>query len=643
MRSICLAISLILLPWTVDAQQYSTGSRRAVKLFEEAVVMARQMDRQGAEEALLKAIRADHEFLEAYQLLAQVCYEDGRMEEAIAHYSRTLEIDPEWNPEAYRLLAGMEYLTGNYRGGLELLERYFSYPPARLKNILGGEVLREKCRFALSALDHPVPFNPENLGDSVNSNLNEYWPCLSVDESTLMFTVMLPLEGKPDGGSAGYQEDFYVSHRANGAWSGRENAGSPLNTSDNEGAHSLTADGRYLFFTACNRRDGRGRCDIYMSERGEGNWTRPINLDPPVNTGYSEKHPTISADGRVLLFTSNRPGGMGNYDIWRSEWTGSGWSAPVNLGDSVNTAGEEHSPFLHPDGQTLYFSSTGWPGMGRGDLFCSRLGPDGSWSAPVNLGFPINTHNDEIGLSVNARGNRAYFASDRVTGKDTDIYTFELPEEVRPVLVSYLTGRVHDSRNMKGLSAVIQLIDLESEKVVVETASAAPGGEYLITLPTNRDYALNVSARGYLFSSEHFSFTGEHDRTEPFRRDIPLDRITTGTSVVLHNVFFDTDSDRLMPASVAELNKVVRFLEENPVLEVEIGGHTDNTGTEEHNQELSGKRAGAVVSFLTGKGIDADRLHAKGYGERKPLTGNETEKGRARNRRTELKIIHMRK
>jgi tetratricopeptide (TPR) repeat protein len=294
-KSIFLAISLILLPWTVDAQQYGTGSRKAMKLYEKAVVLVRQMDRQGAEEALLKAIRADHEFLEAFQLLAQVCYEEGRMEEAIAHYSRTLEIDPEWNPEAYRLLAGMEYLTGDYQRGLELLNRYFSYPPARLKNIQGGEVLREKCRFALAALEHPVPFSPENLGDSVNSDLSEYWPCLSVDESTLMFTVMLPLKGEPDGGPASYQEDFFLSHRSNGAWSGRENAGRPLNTMDNEGAHSLTADGRYLFFTACNRREGRGRCDIYMSERGEGNWTPPVNLDPPVNTASGDRNGPVQA------------------------------------------------------------------------------------------------------------------------------------------------------------------------------------------------------------------------------------------------------------------------------------------------------------------------------------------------------------
>jgi outer membrane protein OmpA-like peptidoglycan-associated protein len=261
----------------------------------------------------------------------------------------------------------------------------------------------------------------------------------------------------------------------------------------------------------------------------------------------------------------------------------------------------------------------------------------------VNLGYPINTYNDEIGLSINARGNRAYFASDRGSGKDTDIFTFELPAKVRPVLVSYLTGRVHDSRNMKGLNAVIQLIDLETEKVVVETASDAPGGNYLVTLPTNRDYALNVSASGYLFSSEHFSFTGEHDLTTPYRRDIPLDRITEGTRVVLHNIFFDTDSDRLLPASVAELNRVVIFLEENPALEVEIGGHTDDTGSEQHNEELSGKRAGAVVTYLTGRGIDPGRLHATGYGEREPLAGNDTEEGRARNRRTELKITRVEK
>lgn len=280
--------------------------------------------------------------------------------------------------------------------------------------------------------------------------------------------------------------------------------------------------------------------------------------------------------------------------------------------------------------------------MGQGDLFLTRRSGEDEWSKPVNLGYPINTFNDEIGLSVNARGNRAYFASDRVGKSNTDIFTFELPLDLRPVLVSYLSGRVYDSRNMKGVSALIQLIDLETEEVVVESPSFPTEGDYMVTLPTDRDYALNVAADGYLFFSDHFSFRGEHSHKDPFRRDIALERMEVGSSVVLNNIFFESDSHLLLPGSMAELNRVLIFMEENPDLSVEIAGHTDNTGSEQHNQDLSGKRAEAVVEYLFSNGIDAGRLISVGYGDRKPVETNDSEEGRAMNRRTELTIIKIR-
>jgi flagellar motor protein MotB len=277
--------------------------------------------------------------------------------------------------------------------------------------------------------------------------------------------------------------------------------------------------------------------------------------------------------------------------------------------------------------------------MGQGDLFHSDLGPDTAQLPPRNLGYPINTFNDEIGLSINARGNRAYFASDREGAGDTDLYSFELPQEFRPVPVSYLTGRVYDSGTMRGIQALIQLIDLHTEEVVMELESHPGEGAYLISLPTDRDYAFNVSAEGYLFHSGHFSFTGFYGLQDPMRRDIALDRIVAGSSVVLHNVFYETDSHLLQEESLAELNKVLDFLEANPNIQVEISGFTDDTGSPEHNQLLSEQRARSVVEYLVGKGIEPGRLLSKGYGESNPLADNDTEEGRSRNRRTELKIL----
>ena len=572
----------------VAGQTYSTTSRKAIKRFEEARTLFQSREDGRAEELLRQAIRADDRFVEAYQMLAQINYDRGRLEEAITYFSRSLEIDPVGNPEGYRLLAGLVIQTGDYERSGTLLEEYFEFPAEQTPNREAAQILQEKLEFALRALQNPVPFIPENLGDSVNSPYNEYWPCLSVDEQLLMFTVMLPVDPQGEMVPRNLQEDFFISRAGPSGWTHRQNAGSPLNTGDNEGAHTMTADGRLLFFTACNRRDGKGQCDIYFSRLLEGKWSRPKNLGSPVNSRYSEKHPTISADGRSLYFSSDRPGGKGSYDLWHSRWEGNGWSTPENLG------------------------------------------------------YPINTHSDEIGLSVSASGDRAYFASDRGSGGDTDLFTFTLPEQSRPVPVSYVNGRIYDSRTMKGVESVIQLIDLESGEAVMEVPSNAGEGDYLVALPTDRNYALNVSSPGYLFHSEHFSFTGIHDRMDPFRRDVAMERIRVGSRVILKNIFFDTDSYRLKSESMAELAEIHTFLTNNPGVHVEISGYTDSTGNAAHNQQLSEERARAVVNHLTGLGIEESRMTSAGYGDRQPLSDNRTEEGRAMNRRTELKIVGVR-
>lgn len=625
----------------LQAQYYSSGSKKAIKRFTQARKCFELGDLNGAEEALKKTVKADERFLEAYQMLAQICLDQDRLEEAICWYSPTLEIDPEGNPEGYRLLAGLVLRTGDYKRTLDLIEKYLNFPQRDVKRRSEGELLRKKCLFALEAIEHPVPFEPENLGPSVNSEHSEYWPSLSVDEKMLMFTVMLPLSDPSGSGRTRLHEDFFYSTREAGTWTDRINAGAPLNTLDNEGAQSITADGAILWFTACNRRSGQGMCDLYYSTWQDGQWSVPVNPGSPINSPYSEKHPAVSADGRRIFFTSNRPGGSGSYDIWMSEKTGEGWGRPVNLGDSLNSSGLEQSPFIHPDQQTLYFSSDGWPGMGQGDLYLSRYREGQGWSEPENLGYPINTHNDEIGLSVNALGNRAYFASDRGEGSDTDLFSFEMPDAARPVPVSYMSGRVFDSRNLKGLKAVMQLIDLDTGETVMELESHAGEGDYLISLPTDRDYALNVSAQGYLFYSEHFAFRGLHSLSEPQLRDVPLDRVDVGSVVVLHNVFYATGSWELKPESRAELDKVRVFLSENPGIKVEIGGHTDNVGSPEDNLLLSEQRAQSVVNYLKELGVEEESINATGYGESQPVDTNESEEARARNRRTELKITRL--
>jgi outer membrane protein OmpA-like peptidoglycan-associated protein len=623
-------------------QEYSTSSKRAEKNYEKAAEYFRLKDDATAEEYLQKALKADENFIEAWFMMAQIYLDKGRGEEAVDYFLRGLEVNPDAYPEGYLKVAGVEYAIGKYT---EALKHFRTWNDARgTDQVLpeNARRLEKNLEFAAAAVQHPVPFDPRSLGEAVNSDLFEYWPSLSVDENTLFMTVLGPQNPEYPPSRLQLQEDFYYSERVEGDWCERKNLGPPVNTNNNEGAQTVTADGGLIFFTACNRPDGHGSmCDLYVTEMKNGRWSAPKNLGDIINTRYSEKHPAVSADGRTLIFASNRPGGRGDYDLWMSRKEDDAWGAPENLGDSINTWGAEQSPFIHPDQQTLYFASDGWPGMGRTDLFISRLDTSGSWSTPENLGYPINTHNEEVGLVVNARGTTAYYSSNRRAGTDTDIFSFELPEKTRPAPVSFIKGRVYDARTMRGIAAIFQLIDLETGEIAMESTSSEEEGAYFLSLPSGKQYAFNVSHPGYLFYSDNFSIERTYSRLQPFIKDIPLEPVMEGKTIVLKNIFYDTDDYTLREESKVELEKVIDFLKENPSVRIEISGHTDDTGTPEYNRILSENRAKEVVRYLAGKDVDPSRLVAKGYGETLPVADNSNEKGRALNRRTELKILSL--
>ncbi|MEX0982538.1 MAG: OmpA family protein [Bacteroidales bacterium] len=624
----------------VQSQNYSVTSGRAIRNFEKGREYFTQKKDKEAEESLWKALKADDQFIEAWFMLAQIYLDNNEIEMAAEYYLNGLAVDPEGYANGYLKVTEMELSIGKYTEAKEHLEIWKKYPLNDKTSQALAEKLERNLDFAINAVRNPVQFKPEPLGEAVNTELFEYWPSLSADEKTIFFTALGPPNPDLPPHRLKMQEDLYLAVNNDGRWTGRTYLEPPVNTNRNEGAQTITADGKHIYFTACDRPDGYGMCDIYYSRvEDDGSWSKPVNLGEPVNSWYSEKHPAISADGRMLCFTSNRPGGKGDYDLWISEKRGDSWSKPVNMGDSINTPGVEQSPFLHPDQQSLYFSSDGWPGMGMGDIFFSRLKGNMSCSIPANLGYPVNTHNEEIGFIVNARGNRAYYASNRREGTDTDIYTFEMPWDVRPVPVSYISGRVYDSRTMKGIEARFELIDIETGNLVMEVVSNPGEGDYFVSLPTGSAYAFNVSQPGYLFYSDHFEIARRYDRLEPMRMDIPLDPVRKGKTVVLNNIFFAIDSYRLQETSRVELDKIYDFLDLNKNVRVEISGHTDSTGTSGYNLELSEKRAKQVVDYLTSMGIESEQMEARGYGDTIPIADNATEKGRARNRRTELKVI----
>lgn len=493
------------------------------------------------------------------------------------------------------------------------------------------------CNFALDALKHPVPFAPENLGDGINSEYDEYFPSITVDSKQMLFTRKI----KSDRFE--WQEDFYISNSENGKWQKAKNVGSPVNTELNEGAPSFSADGQLIFFTACDRPEGKGSCDIYYARKFGNTWGRPINLGSPVNTGAWESQPSFSSDGKTLYFV--RGSGMRDekdQDIYMSQVGEKGWSTPVKLSDNINTTGKEEAVFIHPDNQTLYFVSDGWPGMGGTDIYMSRKQADGSWGKAVNLGYPINTFANETGLIVSPDGNKAYFSSNREGGYGgLDVYSFNLYDNAKPVPVSYAQGTVIDAETNKPVDAKFEVIDLESGQTVVESYSDKSKGEFLLTLPSGKNYALNVSKRNYLFYSDHFSMTEAADLQHPVHLNVKLKPLKEGSTMDLNNIFFDTNSATLKPESKAELDKLVAFIKSNAIAKIEVGGHTDNVGDDKSNQTLSENRAKAVYDYLIKSGIEALRLTSKGYGETKPVADNTSEDGRAKNRRTEITILRV--
>ncbi|NVO02245.1 MAG: PD40 domain-containing protein [Bacteroidetes bacterium] len=628
---------------TSKAQSYkfSTKNEKALKHYDKATSFFDVYKYDEAEKELLDALEDDKKFIEAWMLLGNIYDETKKFEKAVSAYKSAVAIDPDFFQNIYLTMSRSEMRIGKYLDAKKDLDYFFGFKNISVVNKMRAEGLLKSVNFAIDAINNPVSFKPINMGDSINSASEEHSPSLIADEQTLIYTVGRPKDDFSLCEKCEIEEDFFISKRVNGVWAKGVNMGPPLNTAGNEGAPSISPDGKMLFFAACNREGAYGSCDIYESDILGANWIQPSNLGKIVNSAKWETQPSISSDGKTLYFVSSRGGGKGGVDIWKSILDDNEeWGAPINLGDSINTTGNEMSPFIHPDDQTLYFISDGHTGMGGMDIFYSRKNEKGEWTKPVNLGYPINTWADERSLIVNANGDIAYYSSNVDGGKGKfDIYTFELYEKARPLKVNYMKGIVFNSVTKEKLKAKFELIDIKTGKTVVQSYSDPVKGEFLVCIPTNKDYALNVSADGFLFYSDNFTIVDNHSNTDPFLKNVPLHPIKIGEKVVLKNIFFETAKFDLKEESQIELKRLIALMNKNPKLKIEIGGHTDNVGAPAYNLTLSQNRSKAVYDYLTQNGIVATRLTYKGYGETKPLESNATEVGRANNRRTEFTVI----
>ena len=653
MRYIYTLLFISLSIYSIYAQglppgSYSSTNKKAVKYFEDSKKMFQIRKDADAEKLIKKAIEEDPQFIEAHSAYADFLMGNNRVKEAIPLYEKAIQLNPKIFIDNNFYLGGAYLHEAQYEKAIPCFEIILK--TERINPNLKDEAARflKNAKFGADAIKHPQPFKLVNVGAGINTAEFEYFPALTADGNTFLFTRNIR-EG--EGVTAPRQEDFYLSKKVNSVWQ-TANPITSVNTLGNEGAPSLSADGEIMFFASCmemtgdygsSDRKGYGSCDIFYAQKINGKWTKPRNAGSTINTKNWETQPSFSSDGKTLYFIRGivTRDGIKNPDIYSSTIGDDGkFTEPVKLSDNINTPEGEESVFIHPDNQTLYFSSEGHPGMGGLDIFISKKQADGTWGKAVNLGYPINTFTDENSLLVDANGKLAYYASEREGGfGGLDIYQFELPESVRPEKITYVKGLTYNAKTKVPVDASFELIDLETQQSVTSAYSNS-AGEFLVTLTSNHNYLVNVSKPGFLFYSDNFSLKDKvADYNKPYQLQIPLQPIDTGI-IELKNIFFDVNKADLKAESKAELQKIIAFLKANPTLKVEFSGHTDNSGDKVFNKTLSNNRAKAIYDYVIEKGpILAANLSYKGYGDTKPKAPNDSPENKAKNRRTELKVL----
>lgn len=664
-----LFAALLTLP--AFGQQYTTKNKKAIKLFEEALRMpgtsidptTNTPNYRGGLKKLEEAIAKDDNFLEAHLVAGEFAEYIYEYETAIHHYKRALAINPHHSStgSTYFFLANLQHAVGDYDDAIRNIDIFQRNPNANEALLNEAQNIRAECEFSKYAIANPVEFDPINIGPGINTQYPEYFPTITVDGKTILFTRRIPDERVY--GPQKEQEDFFISHLGeDNTWQTAAPMPENINTVNNEGAPTIAPDGRTLVFVACPDnitgedygagRTGRGSCDLFITKRLGSRWQDPQNLPGYVNTANWETQPSLSSDGKTLYFIRGIRGNAKdrNSDIYVVRKDDNGvWGKAERLPDHINTPDMEESVLIHPDGKTLYFASRGHIGLGGSDLFVTRMDNNGNWSKPQNLGYPINTRFDENSLMVSPDGDIAFFASDREGGfGGLDIYYFKMPDHLKPTRTLYFEGTVFDAETKKPIPGKFKLVDLETGKEVIVSEADEITGEFMVSLPINKEYALSVEYPNYTFFSKNFNMINP-DNLEAIHMDVPLVPLGSDKPVLLENVFFDLSKATLRPESFVELNKLVSFLNENSSLKIEIGGHTDTRGDEKENQKLSQDRALAVYNYLVENGIEKERLTYKGYGESMPVisdeqiaklsTDKEKEKAHQANRRTEYKVI----
>jgi outer membrane protein OmpA-like peptidoglycan-associated protein/Tol biopolymer transport system component len=615
-------------------------NKRAAKFLTEAKNDYKaKRDYKNARELALKSVEIEPSG-EGYLFIAEIARSKDDLKNAKDAYLQLIKLCPELEPDAYFQLGSYFNSLKNYPEATKYYTQYLEFPNTPPGKYEKASRDVEQAQFYDKMYANPVPFDPVSV-PNISTLYDEYLPAISPDNEYIFYTYRYQ---KNEKGSLTSRlvEEFTMSMWENNQWTRGEKMPPPFNTTYNEGGATISVDNKELFFTICKPegKDNYINCDIYYSYRTTKGWSEITNLGPAVNDPAAwDSQPTISSDGKTLYFASMREGGHGGIDLYKATRNEDGtWNKASNLGPSINTPGNEKSPFVHPDNKTLYFSSDGLPGLGGFDIFFAKIDEKGNFKKPVNIGYPINSESDDLGFFVSLDGKTGYFASNKLLGKGGwDIYSFPLYEGARPDRVLFIRGEIISEDKSILPATKIELKNVTTDQVTnvpVDTIT----GEYVSVVSFENDYIMTVKKEGFAYSSQYFA-QEDSSLAKPVKADLELKKIEVGETYKLNNILFATNSYELNSASRKVIDGFVDFLQDNPTVKVEIHGHTDNIGGDEFNLSLSENRARSVYEYIVNKNISSGRLNYKGFGLNNPLSTNETEPGRALNRRTEFIIV----
>ncbi len=616
---------------TTGCASLKAQTKSALKAFEQGEAALAKQDYEMATKAFRKSLKIDSTFAKAHMRIAGIAFRKQDWETSKRHLHLVLQLAPERYQSVYGTLADIAWQESAYSDAAMYAAMFLQQSRISPNRRQSLEKIKRDAEY-LQNQPKAQNIKITKLSPGINTAEPEYLPALPATEDLMVFTRRV--RG---------QEDFFVSRKVDGTWLPAQPLNA-LNTPENEGAHCLSADGSLLIFTACARQDGLGSCDLYYAVHRDGQWSHPANLGKQVNSSAWDGQPSLSASGTTLFFSSSRPGGLGARDLWKVDRTAQGWSTPVNLKE-INTPGNEEAPHLHYDGVSLFFMSDGHPGHGGTDLFKS-VWNDSSWQSPENLGGPINTRENEGALYIDRLGTTGYFAraEEKTAQRQIDIYSFPIPDHLRPNPATYVQIQVVDASNQSPIQAIVEVSNLTTGKRFIRTLTSQQG-EILVCLTQGSDYSLAVEKSDYAFYSANFSLSDVGTRLDPEVIKAPLTPLVMdesdpepNTPIVLNNIFFKYGEAELLPQSEPELARLLKLLVEHPLLQIQIRGHTDNIGSDGDNLQLSEDRAQTIYDYLVAEGVAATRMSYLGMGENEPIATNDTEIGRQSNRRTDFVI-----